>query len=117
MESFIAVAAVLATVAALGGAIESYRSLRRARAAVSFACELISRNSHLQKELLDSLSKRTVGEQTLTNLESQVTRALSQMPAEYRRPVWEAMNQPSSRGRRDYMLKLASSERAHGNAL
>ena len=114
MEPIWTVGTILAALATVGGAIQTYRSLITTREAeVRFARLL--RDRRLRDRLLDELTKKDVGDQTLSQIQADVNRLLLELPKQQRRLLASGLYQPSVRGRRDFLLKLAT-EPETGNA-
>jgi len=107
MEPLIAIASILVAIAAWTATAHSYHVMRASRSAELQMRELLLTDPKLRDELLDALSKRRVGDQTIDEFEKRIARLLVRMPKQHQPRVRAALTQRSRRGQRDYMFKLA----------
>lgn len=110
MLNFFDAMAVFGASLATGAALYSVlRVNRQLRAEAELVRRLIQRERYLlwlrrHEALL--LSERRVSSEDIAELRDYIERELKTLRAEQRRPIEEALNQPSARGRASYVGKL-----------
>jgi hypothetical protein len=96
-----------ALVAAVGVAL-SFHTLVLTVAAERELLDVLRKQAKVRDELISALVKTNVGEKVLIDAEKRLADLVLVLPKRSQRFLFKGLHQPSSRGRRDFMLKLAT---------
>jgi hypothetical protein len=100
--------AMIGVAVTAGGLVESLRALMFTRTAEKQLLRELRKQAKVRDDLISELVQPEVGENIVAGAALQLAALVSSLPQRSQRFLLKGLHQPSLRGRRDFILKLAT---------